>query len=136
MSDLPSFPSLLFRWRHVILTTLIALWLTAFTLTHLPAKEVPNFHLSDKILHTTGFLGLAAAFAITLQAYGVQRKRRILLVILIMLAYGAFDENTQPYFGRSCEFLDWVCDAVGTTAALILTETLAFLLGRFQMTST
>jgi len=125
-------PSLLFRWRRVILTTLIALWLTAFTLTHLPPKEVPQFHLSDKILHTSGFLGLATAFAITLQAYGVRCKRRILLVILIMLAYGAFDETTQPYFGRECDIFDWLSDAVGTTAALILTETLAFLLGRLQ----
>lgn len=123
-------PAWLYRRRRVILATLIVLWLAAFTLSHIPGEDVPDFHVSDKLLHTVGFLGLATTFALTLQAYGLPRTRRIVLVILIMLAYGALDELTQPYFHRSCELLDWVSDAVGTTAALLLTETLAFLLGR------
>ena len=44
-----------------------------------------------------------------------------LIVLGIVMAYGAFDELTQPIFGRDCEFLDWVADSsAGVVAVSIL----------------
>jgi len=122
--------SLLHRLRHVLLALLILLWAGAFTLTHLPPKKVPNFHVSDKTLHLVGFTGLASAFGVTMLAYGVPRRRRLLWLFAIMLTYAAADELTQPLTGRTADFYDWLFDAAGTLIAAGLTETLAFVVGK------
>ena len=105
---------------------MILLWAGAFTLTHLPPAKVPDFHASDKTLHLVGFAGLATVFGVTMLAYGVPRRRRLLWLFAVMLLYAAFDELTQPLTGRTADFHDWLFDAAGTTIAAGLTESLAW----------
>lgn len=122
--------SILHRLRRVILGLLIVLWLAAFTLSHLPSDDLPSLHLTDKLLHTIGFFGLSLAFGVTLVAYATARRRRIATLVAGMLVYGAFDELTQPLFGRVGDPIDWLCDAAGTTLAVGVTEVLAAIVSR------
>jgi len=95
----------------------------AFTLTHTPPGEVdlvPSF-LSDTILHAVGYTILGA-----LSIWLVATNRRgltwpvIVITFLGLLAYGALDEGTQPWVGRSCELSDWLADAAGAFVGILL----------------
>jgi len=120
---------LLHRLRYVLLVLLVLLWAGAFTLSHLPPGDVPDFHVGDKVLHTAGFAGLASAFGVTMLAFGVPRRRRLAMLFAVMLAYGAIDEWTQPWFGRSCELRDWLHDVLGTVIAAVMVEAVAWIAG-------
>ena len=121
--------TLLHRCRYALLALLVLLWAGAFTLTHMSSGNVPDFHVGDKTLHTAGFAGLASAFGVTLLAFGVRRRRRLVLMFVVMLAYGAIDEWTQPWFGRGCDFTDWLHDVVGTIIAVGVVELIAWIVG-------
>jgi len=43
-------------------------------------------------------------------------------VSIAAAAYGAFDELTQPLFGRSASWGDWLADMVGAAVAVIVFE--------------
>ena len=111
---------------------LILLWIGAFTATHIPAKYIPRHiaSLGDIVLHGIGFLGLSSWFILTLAAFGVKLEHRIILVLLVMLVYGAVDEYTQQFFGRSTELKDWLTDTMATVISLILWEIFLFLANR------
>lgn len=112
------------RVRRFTLVGCIALWLCAFAATHIPADQMPLFSSSDKTLHFLGFFGLAAAFLLTLTLHGLKPGRRIVIVLVSMILYAAFDELTQPLFNRYAAWSDWLADIAGATAAVILLELL------------
>jgi VanZ family protein len=108
------------------------MWIGAFTATHIPARYIPRqiACLGDIALHGIGFLGLSSWFILTLAAFGTKPAQRILLVIAVMTVYGAVDEYTQQFFGRSTELKDWLTDTTATIVSLILWETILFLAKR------
>ena len=110
------------RIRRIALIACIVAWAGAITATHLPPRDLPSMEVSDKLLHTVGFGGLAGIFGLTLAAYGKGRRRRLILMLAIMPLYGALDELTQPIFGRDCDVMDWVFDVIGTASAFVLVE--------------
>ena len=110
--------------RYAMLVVFIAAWVGAFVATHLPPGDVPSMHTSDKVLHMVGYGGLTTLLVLTLAAFGKRRAIRILLAVVILLAYGAFDEITQPAFGRDADLADWLADAAGMAIALGLWEIL------------
>jgi VanZ family protein len=118
-------PRLLHRARHPMLLTCVGMWLIAAVATHVPAPELSGIHVSDKILHVVGFVGLATLFWLTLIAYGMQGWRRAVMVLGVMILYAAIDEKTQGWFHRDPDVADWLADAIGTVAAVIVWETLA-----------
>lgn len=96
--------------------------LAAFTATHLPPPTKPFPPLvHDKWLHAIGFAGLGF---FTLWRLATTKKAipaRVLgLWCLALLAYGAFDEITQPLAGRSCEFSDWLADGTGAAIGSVI----------------
>jgi VanZ family protein len=113
------------RWRKTVLAICILMWAGAFTATHVPGREIPRelASLGDVVLHGVGYLGLSSWFILALAAFGVRRSWRAAIVLGVMMLYGAFDEQTQPYFGRSCDLSDWITDTVATAAAIVLWET-------------
>ena len=123
---------LLHRCRYAVLALLVLLWAAAFTLTHLPPGDVPNFHVGDKTLHLVGFTGLASAFGVTMLAYGVPRRRRLMWMIAVLLTYAAADELTQPFAGRTADLHDWLFDAAGTLIAVAVVEGVAWMVGKQQ----
>ncbi len=102
------------------------LWLlcvaSAFVVTHLPPPKVTAPPLvNDKVLHFVGFaaLGIVGIWRLN----GTSRPIRLAeaAVVLAGLAvYAAVDELTQPYFGRSCEFGDWVADVCGAFIGVLI----------------
>ena len=94
----------------------------AFLATHIPPPKTPLPHApNDKLLHFVGFtvLGLLTLWQ---AAAGRSRlaPRAIVVRYLGLLAYAFLDERTQPLMGRSCEFGDWLADAGGAAAAVLI----------------
>jgi VanZ family protein len=113
------------RRRFAIVAAVLcgAFWLLAFATTHLPAGQVPDLGQSDKRLHFAGYFVLASLFAGALAAFGVSPRRRAVLGLAILPAYGAFDEVTQALVRRNPAVGDWLADAMGVVAAIALVET-------------
>jgi VanZ family protein len=109
--------------RYALLVACVLAWAGAFVATHLPSDGVPNLHTSDNVAHAIGYGGLTTLLVLALASFGRPRGTRILLAMGILLAYGAFDELTQPAFGRTASFYDWLADAAGTSIAVAFWET-------------
>jgi hypothetical protein len=115
--------------RHVRTAFTVCFWAYGLFLliaTHAPARDVQfivraaDYGLldPDKLLHMAayGVLGLLAALA-----YG-GRWRPIstaaITLFVLIAAWGAVDEVTQPLFGRLADANDWVCDLIGGAIGL------------------
>jgi VanZ family protein len=104
--------------RRFLLAGTLLYWTALLVATHMPPKHMPSIHVWDKAEHFLGYFFLAAAIEITFIKDSTSR-RWVLIVWLTCIAYGAIDELTQPMFGRDCELLDWVADALGSGSSLI-----------------
>lgn len=118
------------RRRPFLVLLCLVLWGGGLLVTHAPPARLPNFHVRDLLLHFVGYFVLGGIFWLCLLAFGVRRRRRILTVLLVLAAYGAFDELTQPIFGRTASVADWAADMAGTAAALLVGEMLVRLGGK------
>lgn len=110
-------------WLRVICWTLTAVyWAGIFVLTHLPApvvrRMVPN--VWDKLAHFLMYFLLAALLGAALVLTFPRRRSIPLWVLLIGFLYGAMDELLQPFVRRDATLLDWVADALGVWAAVML----------------
>jgi VanZ family protein len=108
--------------RSALLAACILAWAGAFVATHLPPDGVPDMNTSDKVLHIFGYGGLTTLLVLAMASFGRPRGARILMVMALLLAYGAFDELTQPMFLRTASFHDWLADAAGTAIAVTFWE--------------
>lgn len=118
------------KWRLLLWISFGVSLLGAFTMTHLPPRRVPDFHVNDKILHMVGFALLAALLATCLFIARGGIAVRLALVLLPLAGYAAIDELTQPFFGRMCEFDDWMSDISGAALASVLMELLFWAIRR------
>ena len=97
---------------------LVAYWIAAFVATHSPPlfgddDGPPAFEPpvgADKIFHFVGF----AVLAFLLRNAGLG----VVATLALCLAYGAFDELTQPPFGRTADPFDLMADLLGATAGI------------------
>jgi VanZ family protein len=108
-------------YRRSAVIALAIYWMSLFTATHIPTipKALhPGF--SDKWQHYVAYAGLGLLLA----AWWSLRRRLTwrsgLGLLAIVALYGAFDEVTQPLFGRDAELLDWRSDVVGAATGLAL----------------
>jgi VanZ family protein len=107
--------------RRILWVMTIAYWVLAFTLTHTPPKNTPDLPGSDKTKHFLGYLVLAFLIGTTWYLAFPRRRRLMpLMVVVIAAAYGAFDEVTQAYVGRTPDLHDWYADMLGALAAAAL----------------
>lgn len=99
---------------------LAAYWLTMFTATHIPKVPVElTPRISDKWQHYLAYaiLGAFAAWWWSLRRpFGWLAAAGLFALIA---TYGAFDEATQPLFGRDAELLDWRADIIGAATGLV-----------------
>lgn len=112
---------------------LVIYWLVLFVATTLPSERLPSIGFSDKINHFFAYFILAVLVNLTLI---YQRKSRFLFVkaqiatIVICLFYGAVDELHQMLVpGRFAETWDWVADALGAYAGVLIVY---FLINRLR----
>lgn len=107
---------------------LAAYWISLAVSTHLPSAVAPAVgDWWDKVLHSGAFgaLGLLSGLAAGFPKRWLSRRRGV-TVALALAAYAAIDELTQPWTGRQCDPIDWLCDALGivigvSAAALLYT---------------
>lgn len=121
------------RKVYLVYIPLAVYWLILFVATSLPAERLPSVGFNDKINHFLAYFILAVLVNLTLI---YQRKSRFLFekatvaTIVICLFYGALDELHQLLVpGRSAETLDWVADALGAFAGVLIVY---FLINRLR----
>jgi VanZ family protein len=97
-------------------------WLALLIGTHLPADAplVPGSGV-DKLIHIAAFSVLAVLLAATWQfSAGQLIGRHLRMAWLAIAVYAALDEWTQSLVGRYASAADWLADAVGALAGLLL----------------
>lgn len=95
----------------LFLTTILFLLIAFLTLA--PVSPPKDYAVTDKTYHMIAFAGLALPVA-TLQ------PRWLLFMIPVFAIFGGAIEVIQPYFGRSCDFADWVADIKGIMIGSVL----------------
>ena len=86
----------------------------------LPGSSIPSFRLfsEDKLLHLLEYF----FFGIVLFNWAgleFRTEKRHWFILVGVALFAMLDELHQPWFGRSCEFYDWVADMVGVSLALV-----------------
>lgn len=95
----------------ICLTFLLAIVILALTLTPI---SVPSGHgVTDKTFHAIAFAALTLPIA-TFQ------PRWLWFSIPIFILFGGAIEIIQPYFGRSCDFADWIADIKGVLIGSVI----------------
>ncbi|HEX4070088.1 MAG TPA: VanZ family protein [Planctomycetaceae bacterium] len=105
-------------------------WLAMFTGTHWPNFSLERYpQNTDKLLHFSAYAGLSFLIALRLackraRAAGELLRlpslaaRDALWIMAVIVGYSVFDEVTQPYFGRTCDFFDALADWIGGSFGL------------------
>ena len=109
-------------------------WLIMFTGTHWPHVNLQSYPTNfDKVLHFTGYAVfgfLIALWVSTRRKFGL---REFAAGFAVIFAYAIFDEVTQPYFGRDCEFGDMLADWCGGTSGMAVFLLLRSALGKLGL---
>jgi VanZ family protein len=106
--------------RRILWIITICYWVILFAVTHTPrAPVVPGLKLSDKLMHAGAYFILAGMLYLTLWKTWPDCTI-VWWVIALVLAYGVLDEQTQKLVGRDCELADWLADAGGGIAAMLI----------------
>ncbi len=82
-------------------------------------RFVRHFYLPDKLAHLAEYAGFALVLTAAYRAALTGWRRRLLWLFVLVTGFGVglLDEVYQTTVpGRTLEFLDWVADAIGTTA--------------------
>ncbi|MFO0837851.1 MAG: VanZ family protein [Phycisphaerae bacterium] len=110
-------------WTRWYQRALPAYWLFLACTTHFPRLELRGPRNSDKFVHAIAFAILAFFFWRFCETIWTRLSPAFAwIAVLVLLAYAGADELTQPWFGRSCDLVDFLCDAVGVTAVLATLE--------------
>ena len=104
------------RWLPALLWAVLIFVLSAWTSPPKVDKVVP---MADKAVHWTLFCVQSWLVASALRnGHKLTLQATLGLAILITSAYGALDEYHQRFIpNRTCDFVDWVADTLGATAA-------------------
>jgi VanZ family protein len=107
--------------------TLLSLVATAYAgyliyATHHPKPDqlVGTNPPNDKTLHFLAYGALAVVVSAAVAARGGWTRQTAWTVLIVLAAFAAADEMTQPFFGRDAEILDWVYDGMGMIVGLMI----------------
>lgn len=104
----------------VLLTiALVLYWLVAFLGTHvpIPAGVIPRGG-GDKMLHFIGYSILASLLMGLRASRGPFGWYSIIMRLIVLALYAAFDEITQRLVGRHADIADWYADLLGSVCGL------------------
>lgn len=105
---------------------LLIFCLGIFVESSFPTEAYPKieFELSDKIVHFGIYFVLFFAFNYSLNnqtKYLLLNKYSLFAALIFASLYGASDELHQFFVpGRTCEFFDWLADAVGAIFGVLV----------------
>jgi len=109
-------------WCAVAVWACGILWLSSLTRQELPDAA---FLFSDKLNHFVAFAvgGWLAASALRLSGAQGAVTRHIVIAIVLVAAFGAFDEAVQTFTpGRAGgDLYDWIADFLGAVTGALLT---------------
>ena len=109
------------RFHGLALTVLCCYWAAMFAGTHWPHLRLEGFPTNfDKVLHFSANCGLAFLMAVWLSTRREVGRRQLAAIFAVIFLYAIFDELTQPFFGRDCEFFDAVADWLGGLTGLTI----------------
>jgi VanZ family protein len=112
--------------RRAVTAALVLYWIALFTATHLPRIPRPlELNVSDKWEHYAAYAILGLLLAARRAASGPLSWRAMTWIWAAAIVYGAFDELTQPLFGRHDDLLDWRADIVGSATGILVFAVLA-----------
>jgi VanZ family protein len=105
-------------WPSILL---IGYWLVLLTSTHWPHVRAIDVPGKDKTLHVAAFGVLTALLLNVLVRRPALRHRWSIVVLALAIVgiYGALDERTQPWTGRTCDLFDWLADMAGAAMACL-----------------
>lgn len=89
-------------------------------LTPHPPEIATGFRFIDKIEHFAAFLVLAVLFSVGIDRRRFSKIGAIVLMVAILVVYGAAIELIQPYTGRSADISDFFADVAGIAAGCII----------------
>lgn len=89
---------------------------TAFVITHWPRISIPAG--TDQSFHSVGYLGLGILAANRLWWRRSLTWSSALGWFLALAGWAAFDEFSQPWFGRHADLHDWYADLRGLAVGL------------------
>jgi VanZ family protein len=110
------------KWPQILLGAYSMVLLTATHWPKPPRIYVPG---KDKTLHVVAY-AILTGLLLNVLARGTWLARGVKIAaaaVAIVAVAGALDEWTQPHFGRTCDFFDWLADmagAIGVSIAYLL----------------
>ncbi len=87
----------------------------------LVVSHLPHNTLRPTGLHYTVEHALAYGLLTCACLFGMRHQRalvRAAVALAVVMAIGAMDELTQPWFGRQCGFSDWLFNLAGACLAI------------------
>ena len=109
-------------WFAVVCWAGGILWLSSLSRQDLPDSA---FLFSDKFNHFVAFAvgGWLAASALRLSGAQGAVTRRVVIAIVLVAAFGAFDEAVQTFTPgrRGGDLYDWIADFLGAVAGALST---------------
>src|SRR5258706_15833605 len=106
--------------RRFIQVALVLYWIFALTMTHIPHPPPLGPVTSDKVAHFLGYGMLTGLLSLAMWFSGPNMRYLPLIVLGIVMAYGAFDDLPQPFFHRDAEFADWLADSAAAVVAVTI----------------
>jgi len=98
--------------------------LVVWVLSLLPAPDLPNAGISDKLEHVIAYFVLA-----TLGSLAFRGRRNAFLLFVLLCVMGVAIELLQNFSpGRSPELADAVADGIGAAAGVVTGAAFAFVL--------
>jgi VanZ family protein len=126
-----SFSNLLYNFLekhkvYLVYLPLVIYWIIIFILTTIPGKDIPYFFPNqDKYTHSLAYFVLAVMLTLCLHfqsQFPLLNSKTFLFALIFVLLYGALDEFHQYFIpSRSCDFFDWISDAIGGSIGVFLT---------------
>jgi VanZ family protein len=105
-------------WQWLLATY----WLSLFVATHWPKQYLglPGGNV-DKFIHFSAFALLALLAVATWEvAAGRLTPTHLVCMWIVLAVYAALDEGTQRAVGRDASMGDWLADAIGVAAGLLV----------------
>jgi len=106
---------------------------TVVLLTHLPQEVMPpqlQVIGLDKLAHVSAYGAITFLFLLSLRTWPTLLSASLLFFAI--LALGALDELTQPFFSRTASLTDWLANIIGVSGVLLFF--LRFKRPRYQST--
>lgn len=95
-------------------------WAAMFVMTHIPSVDLPDIDFIDKVFHCIGYAGLAFFIGSVLTIWRGYQARFPIWIWTLAFAYGAIDEYTQSFVGRSSDLFDLLADSIGAALGLLV----------------